>query len=140
MTSKANNPTIGMIPCPVVGCGELNAIRKNVRGRFYLICPHHGRQPCDGPAFQDWILEHPDAVWWYDSVPPEEAPAWIANNVSRPSKYAHVPRPTRGRPPAAPAPDPEPDPEPPPAAPAQPAPAPEPEPEESEGSFLPWEV
>ena len=74
------NKTIGMVTCPL--CNEPAAVRKNQRGKFYYISSAGMITPNDDFG-QTWFVEHA-AIWGEDGMPPDDVPAWIAENKSHP--------------------------------------------------------
>lgn len=66
----SKNPPIGTCPCPIPKCSETCEVRRfksghtkdtqrRYAGKWYLVCPAHGRLGMDGrQAFQDWIADN----------------------------------------------------------------------------------
>jgi len=50
------NESIGTVVCPF--CKGTADVRKNVKAKWYYLCPADGIVQPNGAAFQDWITAH----------------------------------------------------------------------------------
>lgn len=120
------NEDIGEIPCPahlMRGERVLSAIRKNAKGKLYLVCPKCGIDQATMPARQEIILEL--GTFYGPEGKPAPAPTRPAVHVVKPPPAVAT------RPPPAPVPAPAPVDRPAP----EPAPKPKPAGDDLDGWF-----
>jgi len=79
MSTPRKNPTIGQIGCWTPGCGHMAAVRRDGRGRFYMVCIECGRHAHEGQHAQDVIADNAE-IWGEQGDPPAHAQRWIAED------------------------------------------------------------